>query len=239
MTARRRFLLAILISGLFACRAEKPVDLKKPAPAVIVKQTYPVLAREQRDELGFPPELISQLELAAGAEAEPFFATVVVHSENMKGETGFEKALLSGFSLRTKRVDELISSYRASLRARGYLIFRSQKSYGKLNDIASVVRGSNTYEILKLQRTEAPNYHLDGRAIIKWLQARQNEASFVITGAGPDWLEARFTKPLKNARSFAWKIAAFAPDVLDHGPQTVEKLSERMKRTDGFFLVWD
>jgi len=239
MTGRRYFLIVVLLSGLFACKAEAPMEHKKPAPAVIIKPKYPVLTREERENLGIPAGLTSQLELAAGSEAEPFFVTVVVHAENMKGERGFEKERLAGFSLHTKHGDELITSYRAPFRAKGYLLFRSQKSHGKLNDIITVVKGSTTYDIVKIQRTEAPNYKLDEKAIIAWLKERQKEASFVITGAGPDWLEAQFTKPPRNVRSFAKKIVAFSPDVLEHGPVTIEKLVERMNRTNGFFLVWD
>lgn len=239
MTGKQHFLIVGLLSVVFACTAEKPVEHKKPAPAVIIKTKYPVLAAADREKLGFPAELISRLELAAGSEAEPFFVTVVVHAENMKGERGFEKERLAGFSLHTKHSDELISTYRAAFRAKGYLLFRSQRSHGKLNDIITVVKGSTTYDLVKIQRTEAPNYKLDEKAIISWLKERQKDASFVITGAGPDWLETRFTKPPKNFQSFARKIVAFAPDVLEHGPQTVEKLSERIKRADGFFLVWD
>ena len=239
MTGRQYFLITVLLTVLFACRAETPVEHKKPKPAAIAKQKYPMLTREQREELGFPADLTSQLELAAGAEAEPFFMIVVVHAENMKGETGFEKARLAGFSVHTKRSDELITSYRASFRAKGYLIFRSQKSHGKLNDIVTVVKGNNSYDILKIQRTEAPNYKLDEKAIISWLKERQKDASFVITGAGPDWLEAQFIKPPKNVPGFAKKVVAFSPDVLEHGIETMERLIERIKRTNGFFLVWD
>jgi hypothetical protein len=39
--------------------------------------------------------------------------------------------------------------------------------------------------------------------------------------------------------SVARSVNAFAPDVVTQGPQTVEKLSERMKRMNGFYLVWD
>jgi hypothetical protein len=158
----------------------------------------------------------------------------------MKGERGFEKERLAGFSVHTTKGDELIDRLRSGLRAQGYLIFKSHRGiYKNLPDIVTVVRGNNSYDILKIQRTEAPNYRLDGKQIIAWLKARQKDASFVITGAGPDWLEARFTKPPKNVQAFARKVVMFAPDVLEHGPQNVEKLSERMKRTNGFFLVWD
>lgn len=239
MAGRYSLLVFLLISILFACKAEKPVKPKKPVSMVIIKPKRAVLTGEQRKELGFPAEVISQVELAAGAEAEPFFVTEVVHSANMKGEEGFESARLAGFSVHTKQSDEIITSYRASLRAKGYLLFRSQRSYGKLNDIVTVVKGNATYDILKLQRTEAPNYHLDTKDIVGWLKERQKDVSFVVTGAGPDWLETQFIRPPENSPVFAKKIIDFAPDVMEHDQQTVEKVVERMNQMNGFFLVWD
>jgi hypothetical protein len=38
---------------------------------------------------------------------------------------------------------------------------------------------------------------------------------------------------------FAQKSIAFAPDVLGHDQQTVDKLVESMKQMNGFVLVWD
>ena len=239
MAGRYSLLVLVLVSVLFACKAEKPVKHKKPESVVIIKPTRAVLTKEQREKLGFHADVINQVELAAGAEAEPFFVTDVVPSANMKGEEGFERERLAGFSVHTKQSDDLITYYRASLRARGYLLFRSQRTYGKLNDIVTVVKGYTTYDILKIQRTEAPNYHLDTRAIIAWLKNLQKEASFVVTGAGPDWLEARFIQPPGNMSALAEQIVAFAPDVLEQGPKAVNKLVARMKQTNGFFLIWD
>jgi hypothetical protein len=197
------------------------------------------MSAEQRIELGFPPDIVSQVELAAGVEAEPFFATVVVPSANMKGEQDFETGKLAGFSVRTKYAEDVIASYRAKLRVRGFLIFKSHRGYGSLPDIVTVVKGGNSYDIVKLQGTESPNYNLDTTAIIAWLKERQADASFVVTGAGPDWLEARFIKPPESMRAFAKKISVFAPDVLAHGQTTVDSFAERMSRMNGFLLVWD
>jgi hypothetical protein len=229
----------VLLSLVSACPAEKKVEPKKPEPLVIVKPRRPVLTEEQRRELGFPADVIAKVELAAGSNAEPFFVSVLVRSENLKGEKGFEKEKLAGFSVRTKQAGELIASFRAGLRVRGYLIFRSHKSYGDLPDTVTVVRGNNSYDIVQIQGTEASNYRLDTKAIIAWLRKQQQQGTFVVTGAGPDWLEARFVKPPKNMTAFARNVVAFAPDVRLHGPRTVEKLAEKMKRMNGFDLEWD
>jgi len=225
-----------LLSG---CKAEKPVEQKKPPPAVVVRQKYPKLSAEQRKELGFPASLIAKVELAAGAEAEPFFMTVFMRSENLKGDKGFENKKLAGFSVHTKRSDDVINSLRTSLRVQGYLIFKTHKGYGQLPDVVTIVKGNNSYDILKIESTEGLNYNLDTKAIIAWLKERQKLGTFVVIGAGPDWIEARFIKPPENMLSFAKLVNAFAPDVMVHGPKTVDKLAARMKRTNGFYLEWD
>ena len=76
-------------------------------------------------------------------------------------------------------------------------------------------------------------------AIITWLKERQKDASFMVTGAGPDWLETRFIRPPKNTLVFAKKMIDFAPDVLGHDQQTVDKVEESMNQMNGFSLVWD
>ncbi len=237
MAGRLILCFTMLIAVVGACKTEKPVEQKKPAPVVVVKPKHALLTEDDRRVLGFPPDIISQLELAAGAEAEPFFVTLVFKTENLKGDTEIESKKLAGFSVHAKNSDDMMDSFRASLRAKGYLIFKSQKGYGSLPDIVTVIKGSNSYDILKIQGTEAPNYRFDTKTIIAWLKARQQEESFVVSGAGPDWLETRFIKPPKNLLAFARKIAAFAPDALAHG--TAEELVERMERNNGFYLVWD
>jgi hypothetical protein len=164
---------------------------------------------------------------------------VLLRAENLKGEKGFESRKLAGFSVRTKKADEIIGSFRAKSRAQGYLVFKSQKSYGTLPEIVTIVKGNNSYDILKIQGTEGASYRLDTKTIIVWLRERQKEGTFVITGAGPDWIEARFIKPPKNMKAFAKKASVFAPDVLLHGPRSVEKLAEQMRKSNGFALVWD
>ncbi len=105
--------------------------------------------------------------------------------------------------------------------------------------MVTVVKGNNSYDILKIQRTEAPGYKLDTKAIIAWLKKMQQDGSFAVTGAGPDWLEARFIRQPRNMVVFANKVIAFAPDVRANGPRTAEKLAEKMKRTNGFTLEWE
>ena len=240
MVIRYGIVLTVLSLLAFGCKEEKPPELKKVQPPVVFNQKHPVLTSEQRAELNFPADILSQVELAAGAEAEPFFETVVVPAENLKGETSVERERLAGFSVRTKRSVETVDALSGKLRARGFLIFRSRRNYGNVPDRVAVVKGNSSYDILKRQKTESINFNLDTKAIIAWLkEQQQTQGSFVIVGAGPDWVEARFVKQPQNMLAFAKKIYAFAPDTVSVEAGTLDKLAKKMTRTNRFFLVWD
>jgi len=238
-----KVLIILLLAGtaVLGCGSD---DRKQPPPAkagqtVIVRPRPKLLTPEQRAELGFPAELIAEVEAVSGGAAEPFFEQVMLQSSNLKGDVMIAAARLSGISVRTRRADDVIASLSPSFRSRGYLVFRSEQNVGSVPDIITVIRGNNSYDILKIQQTESSHYQLDTKAIITWLKEQQQLASFVVTGAGADWVEARFIRPPRNMRSFAAKVAAFAPDVLRDGPGTVDRLADMMTETNGFRLTWD
>ncbi len=233
--------LAALLLTLSCARQEPPPPVKaeKKSTLKVVRPKQEVMTDEQRRQLGFPARIISGLEEEAGSAAEPFFETVEASSENLRGEKGIEGKRLAGFSVRTAMADEILSEHSRRFRAQGYLIFRSRQNYGDIPDVVTVIKGGSSYDILRVQKTEAPSYRLDTKAIIAWLRERQKDAPFYLTGAGQDFVEARFLRQPANMKAFARKIVAFAPDVLREGPSTVDRLAERMKRTNGFRLVWD
>ncbi len=241
MAASYLVIIGLVLITAVSCSREEKISSpdKKVAPLVIVKPKPKVMTMEQRTELGFPPDIILQVETAAGASAEPFFEEVMMRSANLKGDVMIAGTRLMGFSVRTGKAAEIISGLSPTFRSQGFLIFKSQQNYGTVPDMVTVVRGNSSYDILLIQKTEAPRRHLDTRAIIKWLKEQQKTANFVITGAGADWLEARFVKPPKNMSAFARKVAAFAPDVLAENKGILEKLVETMDRTKGFSLWWD
>ncbi|MDH4163060.1 MAG: DUF4253 domain-containing protein [Nitrospirota bacterium] len=239
MAGSRSVIILCVLFLLLACsRGEQPAEpAGKPQPTVILKPKPRTMSAEQRKELGFPEELIREVEAASEAIAEPFFEDVMMRTANLRGDVMIAGNRLMGFSVRTQKADEVIINLSPSYRRKGYLLFRSEQNYGRVPDIVTVVKGSSSYDILKIQKTEAPNYHLDTKAIIKWLKEQQSLGSFVVTGAGADWVEARFISPPKNMKAFARKIVAFAPDVMSEGG--VDKLTRRMEKTKSFSLWWD
>jgi hypothetical protein len=241
MAGRHLVITGLVLLAVVSCSKEETQSPtgKKAAPMVILKPKPKVMTAEQRAELGFPPDIIAQVETAGSVQAEPFFDEVMIRSSNLKGDVMIATARLSGFSIRSTKADQIIMDLSPSFRTKGFLIFRSQQNFGNVPDVVTVVRGNNSYDILLIQRTEAPRHDLDTKKIVKWLKEQQKLASFVITGAGSDWLQARFIKPPKNMNAFARKVAAFSPDVLAENSGSLEKLEDTMERSNGFSLWWD
>jgi hypothetical protein len=239
--AGKYLVLIGVVLAVLSCSTQEKVSVpdKKSPPLVIIKPKPKVLTTEQRNELGFPPDLIAQVEATAGSPAEPFFEEVMMRSANLKGDVMIAGARLMGFSVRTGQADEIIAGLSPSFRSQGYLVFRSQHNYGSVPDVITVIRGNNSYDILLIQKTESPRHDIDTKKIIKWLREQQKLGTFVVTGAGADWMEARFIKPPRNMNVFARKVAVFAPDVLDENRGTIERLADTMTRTNGFTLWWD
>ncbi len=237
----RLFLVCCLVLLAAACTSGESRDAagRKPAPTVILKPKARELTGRQKEKLGFPQEIIARVEAAAGSPAEPFFADVMMRSSNLKGDVMIAGSRLSGFSVRTGKADELIARLSPSLRAEGFLVFRSQHNFGSVPDVVTVVRGATSYDILKIQKTEAPRRRLDTGAIITWLRKQQRVGSFMVTGAGADWLEASFVRPPKDMNAFARRVAAFAPDVLTDHRGRIDDLAKSMERENGFSLWWD
>ncbi len=239
-TAGKYLVLGAAAASFFlACTTEKPEGPIKASPVVVFKSRPQALSQEQRNELGFPPELIAQVEAASGGTAEPFFETIWSPSKNLKGDILLGKERLAGFSVHTARAEMLISDFSETLRKQGYLIFMSEQNYGTVPDAVTVIKGTSQYDILAVQKTEGTNYKLTTAAIVKWLKARQKRCPFVITGAGPDWVKARFIKPPNDVNVFAREVHAFAPDVVSQGAKSVAKLAQQMKQSNCFYLWWE
>lgn len=232
----------VVVVLLFSCSRQEPPPTIKPEkkePLLVVRQKQELMTDEQRRQLGFPARIIADLEKEAGSESEPFYESVEVSSENLRGDKGIERRRLAGFSVRTAAADDILSTFSGKLRKQGYLLFRSRQNYGSVPDVLTVVKGSSSYDILLLQKTEAPAYKLNTSAIIAWLKERQKDAPFYLTGAGQDFVEAKFVRQPVRMTAFARKVILFAPDVLREGPRSADKLAEHMKKTNGFRLVWD
>ncbi len=231
-------LAAVLASACTSGEADHH-DATAPAPVVMLRHRPQTLTAEQRAELGFPDAVIESVERSARGTAEPFHETVLMPCDNLKGDVMPVKDRLVGFSVRTTAADRVIVDLAKPLRGKGYLIFRSEHNYGKVPDVVTVIKGASQYDILAVQKTEGVSYGTDTRKIISWLRTEHRVHPFDITGAGANWVEARFTRTPRDLEAFSLRIHAFAPDVVNQGARSRPKLVEEMKKRNGFYLWWD
>lgn len=94
-------------------------------------------------------------------------------------------------------------------------------------------------EAVAFLQTSAPNYSLTNSAIIRRLQEIELEFPFMVTGAGGDFIEGRFTEALRNSKKVAQQFYELCPDLVDQGAGTVANAAAQLKKTRQFFLWWD
>ena len=75
--------------------------------------------------------------------------------------------------------------------------------------------------------------------VISKLREVERDQPFVLTGIGMDFVEGRFTTPIRDAAALARSLQKFCPDVVDQGAGTLEALERDLLSTREFFLWWD
>ncbi len=98
---------------------------------------------------------------------------------------------------------------------------------------------ADKYAILAALDTNADNYGLDTRRIIRWLRQLEQRHPFVLTGCGHDYLEGRFLEPVRHAAPLARRMYQFCPDIVEQGCGSVRRLAELLEQTGQFCFWWD
>jgi hypothetical protein len=124
---------------------------------------------------------------------------------------------------------------------RGYVVFISEQSFGigDKPDSVSIVKTADPMEVVRLMGTDGANYDLDNAAVIARLRQWDTRYGLILTGAGPDWMQADFRHPPRDMRAFAQEVYRLCPDVVDQGTESVEALAAEMTRTNSVYLWWD
>ena len=75
--------------------------------------------------------------------------------------------------------------------------------------------------------------------VVKWLRALDTDQPFVITGIGGDYIEGRFTTPLKDVRALAKRFYGFCPDIVRQGTRSVANLELELRESGMLYCWWD
>ena len=187
---------------------------------------------------GFAPasdyaEAVRQLESLAGAKGETLRALT---DEGRVVTT-------SGVSIpmRSTLVSAFLEQVRPRFLAHGFYVFRAEQSFGIAGepDRIAILPTADQLEVVRTIGTSAPNYDIANRDIVAWLRALHTEHPFTITGAGTDWLAARFAATPGDPALLARRINAFCPDVVEQGVGSVRALADEIEKTGQLYCWWD
>ena len=107
---------------------------------------------------------------------------------------------------------------------------------------------ANKYAALLACGTNGINKGHDTEAVISWLMGMEAENPFALTGCGFDFLDGRFSAPVKNAEPLAERMIAFCPDMVDQAdaplhslsrPAQVVALARQLSESGWFGFWWD
>jgi uncharacterized protein DUF4253 len=179
------------------------------------------------------PGAVRVLERLSGTKAVP------LQGMDTLGNVVPTRGMSVGVSQRM--AEALLEQAQARFLERGFYLFRHARDYGVkgTTDSVGLWPGKDPYEALALMGTNGDNYDIGTRQVIRWLKALEREQPFVLTGMGFDWIEARFTGPIRDPKALAHRLNEFCPDIVTQGTGDVESLAQDLAATRTFFCWWD
>ena len=136
----------------------------------------------------------------------------------------------------------LLERLQAEARSKGYtLIYTETNWQGK--DLTRLLLFPTAQEAACIAAggTNADNYGMGPREIVNWCAETRTSHPFVIVGAGFDFMELEFSRPLANAAAVARRIAIFCPDCginPDDGP-AIARFAQELACQGTCFFWWD
>ena len=146
------------------------------------------------------------------------------------------------FEVRTDSLAKAIADTAAVLfHAKGFALFVEQGSPGNSNTRGSLVLmpDRDPYTAIEAIGTSGGFYSPTTPQIVRWLRDLENDQPFVITGIGYNYIEGRFSMPLKDARTLAKRFYKFCPDVVRQGTKTVANLAIEIREARLLYCWWD
>ncbi|PWU15918.1 MAG: hypothetical protein C5B50_14510 [Verrucomicrobia bacterium] len=213
---------------------KRATDLKG-AKKPIVPEPEPNL--EQEPEV---PDFSEAAKAASFQEAIKEVAQLCNYNPRpLSNEEGDSLAGCVFFRVSTERCEDIIRKHHESLLTRGCYLFRKKRGYTSGKDELALLPTRDWRLVLQANQTNGANCGLYTEDIIAWLEKLEKEQPFLLTGAGFDWCEGRFTTPIKNAPKLAKAMYKFCPDIVDQGIGDVGSLATELKKKQRFFFWWD
>ncbi|MBP6384992.1 MAG: DUF4253 domain-containing protein [Pseudarcicella sp.] len=218
MTTKAILLSTIILFSLISCNLK---DSFKQEETLLLKK------------LDFDSELISELKEFKKGEIKQLPA--------IDQETGdcLINDFFNGIYFETveKNADVFLLNMKPKFKEKGYLIFLFRSDDNKAN--IAVIKGHDELDILRYRRTDAMNYNLESKDIVKKVSEWKAKYGVTIIGCGINWLHIIFDKLPRDMDAFSKDVYSFCPDSVDQGTGSIEELKKAIIEMNGVWLWWD
>ncbi len=181
----------------------------------------------------------------AGAARKPAYKAAVARIKKLAGAIprpleGVNDRIPGGygFVLDEARARTLVEQYQAEVLAQGFYLFFTKDLTAANGSAVALLPAGDIYQVLAAVETEGPNSQVSNEDLITWLRELEEKQPFLITGIGSDFIEGRFTTPIKNPETLAKRINRLCPDGVE-GPENEARQVEQLRQTGRLFLWWD
>jgi hypothetical protein len=182
------------------------------------------------------PGAVRALERLAGARAEP----MVLHDREA-GTSDTVKAFAA--PVHTRRAGPLLAAAAPLFRARGFMLFRHDQTFGIGGQPEALVLYPryDPYGAMRAVGTNGANYDIGTDSVVSWLAALHRNHPFTVTGIGYDHVEGRFARELtpRQAADVARRLYALCPDVVTQGTGSVRELEREIRKARTLYCWWD
>jgi hypothetical protein len=155
------------------------------------------------------------------------------HSGRILVEKGPAEYLAAG-----DRAREFVEQHQAGMLALGAYLFHTRDLTRRNGTAVALLPTTDIYRVVAAVQTEGPNSEVSCEDLIAWLRGLEKDQPFLITGLGSDFLEGRFTTPIKDPAALVARINAICPNE-DPSPDVERRQIEHLRQTGKLYLWWD
>ena len=149
------------------------------------------------------------------------------------------KMLVAGqraeFAAHANSVREFVEQHQAEILTLGGYLFHSRDLVSKNGDMVALLPTTDVYRVIEALETNGQN---STEELIAGLRALEKVQPFIITGIGMDFIDGKFTAPIKNPADIVERINVICPDD-SLTPEEKTAQIDRLLATNRLFLWWD
>jgi hypothetical protein len=175
--------------------------------------------------LEFDPDVVASLDRRTGSSAELLFGR------------NADKPIGLAWRVGSTVADGIVRGERGGLRAKGYVVFLAERSYGTALDRIGVVKTSDPLAPVTLSGTGGPG-HSTMDVLLK-LRDWQRQTPFDLVGAGADWLEIELRAVPEDVGRLAASARELAPEAVGRDGPELERFANEVRRTRRVLLWWE